>query len=132
MSTSSEKTILIVDDEPYNLAILNELLKKYNTITADNGEDALMYAEKNLPDLILLDIMMPEIDGFVVAKRLKLNPLTAKIPIIFVTAKSDVKSFIEGFDVGGDDYITKPYKPKHVLQIVENHLGVSSKENAGE
>jgi len=125
MTSSSEKTILIVDDEPYNLAILKELLSKYNRLTANNGLDALVLAQENKPDLILLDIMMPDMDGFTVATRLKENQVTTNIPIIFVTAKSDVKSFIEGFDVGAIDYITKPYNPKAILQIVESNLGLS-------
>ena len=129
MTSLRKKTILIVDDEPFNVSILSELLSKYKSITAKNGQEALLRANNFKPDLIILDIMMPEMDGFEVAKRLKENPLTNNIPIIFVTAKSDVNSFIEGFDVGGDEFITKPYKPNSVLQIVENQLNDSDESN---
>jgi len=129
MINQSGKTILIVDDDPYNLAILYELLTMYDRITAKSGELALELAEKNKPDLILLDIMMPVMDGITVAKKLKENPLTADIPIIFVTAKTDVKSFIEGFDVGGDDYIMKPYDAISLQLIVNNKLNPPEKSD---
>jgi putative two-component system response regulator len=122
MSDLNEKKILIVDDQPDNLKILQRQLKIYNSDVASNGEDALRLAEENKPDLILLDVMMPEMDGFSVAKKLKSNPETASIPIIFVTAKTDVGSFIEGFDLGADEYIMKPYDPNVVRQVVKNKL----------
>ena len=101
---------------------MNELLSMYKTDIAISGQMALDRAEKYTPDLILLDIMMPEMDGIETARRLKDNPLTADIPIIFITAKTDAQSFIEGFDVGGDDYIMKPYDPHVVLRTVKNRL----------
>ena len=122
MADLSEKKILIVDDQPDNIIILKRHLSMYNCDTAINGQTALILAENNKPDLILLDIMMPEMDGITVAKRLKDNPETSHIPIVFVTAKTDVKSFIEGFEVGGDEYIMKPYDPKVVLQVVNSKL----------
>lgn len=122
MPDSSEKKILIVDDQPDNIIILKRHLSMYKSDTAINGETALILAETNKPDLILLDVMMPGMDGFTVAKRLKENPETADIPIIFVTAKTDVKSFVEGFDIGADEYVMKPYDPKLVRQIVDSKL----------
>jgi putative two-component system response regulator len=122
MSDLNEKKILIVDDQPDNLKILQRQLKMYNSDIASNGGDALRLAEENKPDLILLDVMMPEMDGFSVAKKLKSNPETASIPIIFITAKTDVGSFIEGFDLGADEYIMKPYDPNVVRQVVKNKL----------
>jgi putative two-component system response regulator len=122
MSEISEKRILIVDDQPDNLKILARQLKMYTSDLASNGHEALRMAEENKPDLILLDVMMPEMDGFAVAKKLKGNPSTASIPIIFVTAKTDVGSFIEGFDLGADEYIMKPYDPNVVRQVVKNKL----------
>jgi putative two-component system response regulator len=122
MTDLSDKKILVVEDDPDNAVILTELLSMYKTDIAISGQIALEKAEQYSPDLILLDIMMPEMDGFETARLLKDNPLTADIPIIFVTAKTDAKSFIEGFDVGGDDYIMKPYDPHVVLRTVKNRL----------
>jgi len=122
MTDMSEKTILIVDDDASNLAILYELLTMYDRLTASSGEEALELARINKPDLILLDIMMPEMDGIEVARRLKENRQTAKIPIIFVTAKTDVSSFVNGFDAGGDDYITKPYDAIALQLVVKEKL----------
>jgi DNA-binding response OmpR family regulator len=127
MSISRKKKILIVEDDPDNAAILSELLSRYTIDIAISGQIALDKAEFNTPDLILLDIMMPEMDGFEVARRLKRNPQTDKIPIIFVTAKTDAKSFIEGFEIGGDDYIMKPYDPHLVLKLVKNKLSEVNK-----
>jgi putative two-component system response regulator len=122
MTELSSKKILIVEDDPDNAQILYELLSMYQRDIAVSGKIAIEKAKKNQPDLILMDVMMPEMDGFECAKRLKSNPATFKIPIIFVTAKTDVRSFVEGFDVGGDDYIMKPYDPHLVLLAVKNKL----------
>ena len=130
MTDLYEKKILIVDDQPDNIVILKRHLKMYTCDIAINGESAIILAENNKPDLILLDVMMPGMDGFSVAKQLKENPETADIPIIFVTAKTDVKSFIEGFDLGADDYIMKPYDPKLVLQVVHSKLNPTDENEA--
>jgi len=122
MADSSEKKILIVDDQPDNITILKRHLSMYNCDTAINGQTAILLAESDQPDLILLDIMMPGVDGITVAKRLKENPVTAHIPIVFVTAKTDVGSFVEGFEVGADEYVMKPYDPNVIRQIVKNKL----------
>jgi putative two-component system response regulator len=118
----NEKTILIVDDTPENVDILNELLSEYKRKVAINGEMALKVAEKTKPDLILLDVMMPGIDGFETAKRLKANPETSNIPIVFVTAKTDVNSFVAGFELGADDYIMKPFDHNIVVSVVKRKL----------
>lgn len=122
MEENNKKTILIVDDTPANVDILSELLSEYNRKVAVNGVMAIKVAEKTLPDLILLDVMMPEMDGFEVAKKLKDNPATADIPIVFVTAKTDVDSFVEGFELGAEDYIMKPFDPNVVLSLVKRKL----------
>src|ERR1035437_4105830 len=126
MSDSTKnKTVLIVDDAPENVTILAELLSEFNIKVATNGENALkIIAQSAQIDLILLDIIMPGIDGFEVAAKLKENPITAKIPIIFVTGEKDVKSFIEGFDLGAEDYIQKPFDPKVILFTVKSKLGL--------
>ena len=124
VSVPSEKTILIVDDTPENVDILNELLSDYNRKVAINGKMAVKVAEKTKPDLILLDVMMPEMDGFEAAKILKANPATSEIPVVFVTAKTDVNSFVAGFEIGAEDYIMKPFDPKVVLSAVKRKLGI--------
>ena len=122
MEESGLKTILIVDDTPENIDILNELLSEFNRKVAVNGQMAVKVAEKTHPDLILLDVMMPVMDGFEAAKKLKENPETSDIPIVFITAKTDVNSFIEGFEIGAHDYIMKPFDPKVVLSVVKGKL----------
>src|SRR5262245_46632341 len=110
---SEKQTVLIVDDTPDNLTLMTGLLKDtYKTKVANNGERGLRIASTlPLPDLILLDIMMPGMDGYEVCKRLKEERLTADIPVIFLTAKTEVEDEQKGFDVGCVDYITKPVSP---------------------
>ena len=103
------KKILVVDDEPNNLQLLRQILKgKFQLIFANCGLKALSAAQEHLPDLILLDIMMPDLNGYQVCEKLKANSLTKDIPVIFVTAMSDVDDEAKGFDVGAVDYIQKP------------------------
>src|SRR5512139_142444 len=101
-------TILIVDDIPANLKILCDVLQPegYRIFTASNGTDALRIAARSLPDIILLDIMMPGMDGYEVCRRLKQDRNTEHIPVIFVTAMDDPEGIVRGFQSGGVDYIT--------------------------
>lgn len=117
-------TILIVDDTPDNLILMSALLKEtYKVKVANNGEKALRIAFSNSPpDLILLDVMMPAMDGFDVLRELKKNSLTMDIPVIFLTAKSDVEDEMKGLELGAVDYITKPINPIIVQARVKNHL----------
>lgn len=119
-------TILIVDDTPVNIDILNNILHDtYNVKVANNGERALKIANSDSPpDLILLDVMMPDMDGFEVCKILKENIDTKKIPIIFVTAKGEVTDESKGFELGAVDYITKPVSMPIVLARVKTHLAL--------
>jgi len=119
-----KQTILIVDDVPENIDILNGILEKdYIVKVALSGEKALdIAAGDNLPDLILLDIMMPVMDGYEVCKRLKDSVITKKIPVIFVTAKDDVLDETRGFELGAVDYITKPVSLPIVRARVKTHL----------
>ena len=121
-------TILVVDDTPDNLAVLSSLLKdEYRVKVASSGEKALkVAAAANPPDLILLDIMMPGLDGYEVCQRLKLDPATRDIPVIFLTAKSDVDSEQHGLELGAVDYITKPISPPIVLARVRTHLDLKA------
>jgi len=125
MSSSPERrTLLIVDDAADNLALLNHVLKDtYRIKSALDGERALALAANSPgPDLILLDIVMPGIDGFEVCRRLKADPATADIPVIFLTSRSQVEDEQLGFDVGGVDYLLKPISPPIVLARVRTHL----------
>ncbi len=123
MNDKSEK-ILIVDDVSKNIQILGNILsqKKYQIAYAQNGLQAIDICEVQDFDLILLDIMMPGIDGYEVCKILKSNKKTSEIPIIFLTAKADMDSIIKGFETGGQDYITKPFNAAELLARVNNHL----------
>lgn len=115
-------TILIVDDLAENIDILLELLHEYDLIPALDGQSALDVATSEDIDLILLDIMMPIIDGFEVCKRLKQDPKTAHIPIIFLSAKNHYTDIQRGFELGGVDYVSKPFNPDELKARVTTHL----------
>ena len=122
----AKPTLLIVDDTPDNVLVLNGILsKEYTLYAAPTGERALALARTSPPpDLILLDVMMPVMDGYEVCRRLKSDPLTSSIPVIFVTAKCDETDETKGFSLGAVDYITKPVKPPVVLIRVATHLKI--------
>ena len=124
--SSPKNTVLVVDDSPDGLQILNEVLKRdYDVRLARGGEQALQAAmQKPQPDAILLDIMMPGIDGYEVCKRLKANDATKDIPVIFLTAKTDIEDAQRGFDLGGADYIIKPILPPVVLARIHTHIAL--------
>jgi len=126
INSTDEKSarILIVDDAPENIQILGVMLKKenYQINVAQSGPKALEILEQVLPNLILLDITMPEMDGYEVCERIKQNPLTKDIPVIFLTAKTETESIVRAFDVGAVDYLTKPFRKKELLVRVRTHL----------
>ena len=119
--------ILIVDDTLSNLKLLSELLKRqgYKVRAVSSGEMAITAARASPPDLILLDIKMPEMDGYEVCKRLKDNGITCDIPVIFISALEDALDKVKAFSAGGVDYVSKPFQEKEVLARVENHLKIS-------
>lgn len=121
-------TILVVDDTADNLTLMSNLLKdNYKVKIANSGEKALRIAtSEQPPDLILLDIMMPEMDGYEVCRLLKTDPVTQNIPVIFLTAKSDLEAEKKGLELGAVDYITKPISPPIVMARVKNHLGLKA------
>ncbi len=123
---AKKKRILIVDDTPLNIKTLNHLLKnEYQIIIAANGAEALERANaENRPDLILLDIMMPEMDGYEVCSRLKANEKTRHIPILFITTKGAVEDETMGLELGAVDYIIKPFSPAVVLARVRTHMNL--------
>ncbi len=124
----AKPTILVVDDTPDNLSLMMELLDgDYRVKLANGGERALKLAEMAPhPDLILLDVMMPGMDGYEVCQRLKAMPQTRDIPVVFLTAKSDVEDETKGLEIGAVDYITKPISPPIVLARVKIHLALKA------
>ncbi|MGB0860139.1 MAG: HD domain-containing phosphohydrolase [Pseudoalteromonas spongiae] len=125
--------ILVVDDEPANLRVLNQILNQdYRIAFAKSGEEALRLACSQQPQLILLDIMMPDMTGFDVCQQLKANTLTQNIPVIFVTALSEEADETKGFEIGAVDYITKPVSPAIVRARVATHLSLVNAEELRE
>lgn len=125
--------VLIVDDTEANIDVLLEVLgEDYELSVAMNGQDALDAVAETPPDLVLLDIMMPEMDGYEVCRRLKAEPASAKIPVIFVTAMSEVSDEAKGFETGAVDYITKPISPPVVLARIKTHLALADQQRACE
>jgi len=120
---SGRHKVLVVDDTLANIEILYKILHgDYDVFFAKNGRDALKVVQRELPDLILLDIMMPEMDGYQVCSQLKSNPQTAHIPVIFITAMGSEEDETRGLDCGAIDYLTKPISPPIVRARVRNHL----------
>ncbi len=121
--------ILIVDDNPRNIQILGTILKHegYQIIIAQNGYQAIKATKKAPPDLILLDIMMPQMDGFETCKKLKQDSAAKEIPIIFLTAKADTEDIVKGFEMGAVDYVTKPFNSVELLARVKTHMELSYK-----
>lgn len=130
LSGEKKNSILIVDDVAKNIQLAANILTKanYKVNFALDGNMAIEHASKEYFDLILLDIMMPEIDGYEVCRKLKENPQTAEIPIIFLTARTDDESMAKGFEVGGVDYITKPFNARELLARVKTHIRLRHRE----
>ncbi len=126
LSVSEKGNILLVDDQPENLRLLSDLLEEqgYEIQQAINGVIALQAIAVGSPDVVLLDIHMPQLDGYTVCQKLKANPKTQDIPVIFVSALDEAWDKVKAFSVGGSDYITKPFKTVEVLARVENQLKV--------
>lgn len=128
MSRSIDAThagvVLIVDDVPENLSMLHDALDEagYKVLVATNGESALARARQTLPDVILLDAIMPGIDGFEVARRLKADFSTQHIPIVFMTGLTETEHVLAAFEAGSSDYVTKPIRPPEVLARIAAHL----------
>ena len=121
---SSPANILIVDDVEDNIEILGDLLTfdGYNVQTARSGESALKRVQESRPDLILMDILMPGMDGFEVCERLKAESNTSDIPVVFVSSMTDIESKVKGFKIGGVDYINKPFQHAEILVRVNTHI----------
>jgi signal transduction histidine kinase/HPt (histidine-containing phosphotransfer) domain-containing protein len=122
--------ILLVDDNPKNLQVLGNLLDEYRTAVATGGREALKFIRKIRPDLVLLDVMMPDMDGFEVCESLQASAETRSIPVIFLTAKTEAEDVVKGFRLGAVDYITKPFRKEELLARVRTHLKLKKTENA--
>lgn len=120
----SSSRILIVDDNTANIDVMLTFLEMegYEISIATSGTMAIRVARHDKPDLILLDVMMPELDGFETCRQLKSDPITSATPVIFVTAKKETSDIIEGFKCGGVDYISKPFRQEEVVSRVKTHL----------
>jgi len=123
-----DQTILVIDDTISNLDILVEILDAYDVIEASNGADALEIVNDEDIDLIILDIVMPDMDGYEVCTILKENKATMHIPIIFITANTDMECIGKAFNVGGIDYISKPLNPKEITSRVSAHLALNQEQ----
>lgn len=120
----NKSLVLAVDDKPQNLQFLGKLLSDngYEVAMAQNGKQALNFVRKDEPDLILLDIMMPEMDGYEVCEHLKADFYTRHIPVIFLTAKTDAQDVVKGLEAGGVDYVTKPFSSAELLARIRTHI----------
>jgi putative two-component system response regulator len=126
---SGKKKIVLVDDNPVNLKLArNTLMERYNVFTVPSAQKLFQLLEQTIPDLILLDVVMPEISGYEAMGTLKSNPRTSDIPVIFLTSKTDTVSELEGFTLGAVDYISKPFSPQLLLKRVEVHLLLESQK----
>lgn len=132
MNDLSESRILIADDTVRNLQILGDVLERegFQINVAQNGHQALDIASRVSPDLILLDVMMPEMDGFEVCRGLKADPATAGIPVIFLTARVETDDIVKGFELGAVDYVTKPFNTTELLVRVRTHLSIHLLQSA--
>ncbi|MBI9104833.1 MAG: response regulator transcription factor [Spirochaetales bacterium] len=129
---SEKQTLLVVEDEKDILNLLSYTLENsgYKVICAENGLQGLSRAKANMPDLVLLDLMLPDLDGFEVCRKLKQDYRTSGIPIIMLTAKSEDSDIVSGLEIGADDYITKPFSPKVLEARIKKILNRGSKAGA--
>ncbi len=132
VTEAKKPMVLIVDDVPKNLQVLASTLRDEDCqiAAATRGQKALEMMDKILPDLILLDVMMPEMNGFEVCEKLKSNPATKEIPVIFLTARTESEDIVKGFRMGAADYITKPFNPEELLARVRMQLELKKAINA--
>lgn len=130
-SHSRKRLILVVDDQHQNLQLVASVLNPlYNLVLTDKGEKALPYALKKRPDLILLDIMMPEISGFEVCRQIRQQPELNTVPVIFLTAKTEEEDIIHAYEAGGVDYVTKPFRTRELLARIEAHITLKEQHEA--
>lgn len=121
---AEDKRILIADDDPVILRLIqvNLELEGYQVLTANNGQEAVDAANAEIPDLVILDIMMPRLDGYQACEQLKSNDVTKEIPVIFLSAKAQSGDIEKGRSYGVAEYLTKPFDPSELLEVVERHV----------
>ncbi len=127
METNDKQTrLLFVDDNPESVAVLINKLEKldFSISVAEDGQEAIELAQSLHPDIIMMDVFMPGMDGYETCRQLKLNENTSDIPVIFITAHSDQASMMRGFEVGGVDYVTKPLQYEELLARINKHLAI--------
>lgn len=119
------KKIMVVDDEPYIARVIKFKLEQegYNVISANDGQTGLQRIREEKPDLVLLDVMMPGLSGYDVCQQLKQDPALAGIPVVILTAKGQERDREQGLNLGASDYITKPFSPNRLLELVKNMIG---------
>jgi DNA-binding response OmpR family regulator len=119
------KKIMVVDDEPYIARVIKFKLEQegYNVISANDGQTGLQKIREEKPDLVLLDVMMPGLSGYDVCQQLKQDPALAGIPVVILTAKGQERDREQGLNMGASDYITKPFSPNRLLDLVKNMIG---------
>ena len=124
MNNGEKALILVVDDDPVSLDFIRKVLteNKYDSVLVEDGAQAFKYLAKGTADLILLDIVMPKMDGLEVCKRLKKHNLAKKIPVIFLTGKTSMEDIIKGFQAGAVDYVKKPFNPAELLMRIKSHV----------
>ena len=131
MTDATRPKILVVDDEPANLNLMRQILKgHYDLAFAKSGADAFANLYKQVPDLVLLDVMMPGMDGYEVCEKIKADPRLSHIPVIFCTAMTEEGDEVRGFKLGASDYVTKPVRPAVVLARVHSHLALADQHRA--
>lgn len=125
-TANASGSILVVDDQAANLRVVSTLLSRhgYQVITADSGEEALAIASEQAPDLLLLDMIMPGMDGFALLEQIKQRPELLRLPVVFLTAAQDRELLLRAFDAGAVDYVTKPFMPEELLARVNAHVGL--------
>jgi DNA-binding response OmpR family regulator len=127
------RKVLLVDDDPENLSVVAEMLRtEFEPVTAQNGREGLLAAVREQPDLILLDVNMPEMDGFEVCRRLREQPATRNIPIIMLTTASSLDQRVKGLDLGADDYVTKPFQVRELMARIHARLRRNERDRLAE
>ncbi len=128
-NSGDQKRLMLVDDDPNLILLVKDYLefRGYNVITAENGRDALEKLEQEVPDLIICDVMMPEMDGYTLVKYIREDPRTNWIPVLFLSAKGQSSDRVKGLSTGADVYIVKPFEPEELVAQVESSLKAASR-----
>jgi DNA-binding NarL/FixJ family response regulator len=123
-SVGNHKRLLLIDDDPNLILLVKDYLefRGYEVVTAENGREALEVLEQEIPDMIICDVMMPEMDGYALVKHVRENPLTSWVPVLFLSAKGQSQDRVKGLNTGADVYMVKPFEPEELVAQVESSL----------